>query len=65
MRGQCGCGARAVYRLEMTDRLWEEYFSGPWPRPATYEACASCTNEFQKLAAPLVVVERLWSTQSR
>lgn len=54
--GECGCGASPLYRLLMTDRLWNEFFSGPWVRPESVLACGLCANEFHRFAAPLVEV---------
>lgn len=54
--GRCGCGCTGtVYK--MTDRLWDEFFSGPrHPRYDAAIACSTCVTDWWRYAGPLVPV---------
>jgi len=53
----CGCGAKAHYMVYVTDRLWEEYLSGPGSRPDVVPACRQCADEWHlQGGGPLEIV---------
>jgi hypothetical protein len=60
---KCGCGETQDVRVvEMTDKLWTEFFSPSGElnspdRPKTASACPMCIKDWQWYASPLIPVD--------